>query len=126
MKELKFLQCETCKKVLLTVIDTAVPTMCCGKPMKVLEPGTTEAAVEKHLPVATLTGTVLKVEVGEVEHPRTEEHHIAFITVVYEDGSYAMKELAPTEKPEATFISGLKPVSVYAFCNLHGLWKTRL
>lgn len=126
MKDLKFLYCETCKKVLLTVIDTGVPTMCCGKPMKVLEAGSTDAAVEKHVPVATLTGTVLKVEVGRVEHPATEEHHIAFIAALYEDGSYTLKELAHTEKPEATFISGLKPVAVYAYCNLHGLWKTEL
>ena len=93
MKELKFLYCEKCKKLELQVIGTKAPTICCGQPMKVLEANTTDAAGEKHVPVAEIVGNEVKVTVGSVIHPMLEEHHISFIAVVYEDGSYAIKDL---------------------------------
>ncbi len=124
MKELKFLYCERCKKVELTIIDSKVPTICCGQPMKVLQANTTDAAGEKHVPVAEIIGNEVKVTVGSVIHPMLEEHHISFIVVVYEDGSYAVKELEHTGEPVAVFpIGSAKPVAAYEYCNLHGLWK---
>lgn len=127
MKELKFLYCDICKKVELSVIDKKIPTVCCGKPMVELKANSTDAAGEKHVPVAEVKGNALEVTVGSVLHPMTEEHHIAFIAVLFEDGSYAVKELNPTGKPVAKFALGdVKPVAVYEFCNLHGLWKVEL
>lgn len=127
MKELKFLYCERCKKVELTVIDSKAPTICCGQPMKVLSANTTDAAGEKHVPVAEIIGNEVKVTVGSVIHPMLEEHHISFIAVVFEDGSYAVKELEHTGEPVAVFpIGSAKPVAAYEFCNLHGLWKAEI
>ena len=41
-----------------------------------------------------------------------------------ENGGFR-KDLVPGEAPEAAFhTGGAKPVAVYAYCNLHGLWKT--
>ena len=36
-----------------------------------------------------------------------------------------MKELSPQSAPAVDFAlaEGEKPVAVYAYCNLHGLWK---
>lgn len=127
MKELKFLLCEKCKKMVLVVDDTAVPAMCCGEKMTVLVAGTTDAAVEKHLPVAELAGNELKVCVGSVEHPMTEAHHISMVAVLFDDGSFALKKLDHEGKPEAVFpVGSAKPIAVYEYCNLHGLWKTEL
>jgi superoxide reductase len=41
-----------------------------------------------------------------------------------QDG-YQMKYFAPSDTPEATLAlkSGDEVVGVYAYCNLHGLWK---
>lgn len=127
MKELKFLYCDVCKKVELTVIDSKAPTICCGKPMVALEANTTDAAGEKHVPVPEVVSNELKVTVGSVLHPMTEPHHIAFIVAVYEDGSYAIKELDHEGEPVAAFpIGAAKPVAVYEYCNLHGLWKAEV
>lgn len=124
MKDLKFSYCDVCKKVVLSVVDKAVPTVCCGKPMTVLTANTTDAATEKHVPVVEVKDSQVVVNVGSVEHPMTEEHHISFIAVVFEDGSYMVKDLEHTGKPEAVFpIGASKPVAAYEFCNLHGLWK---
>ena len=55
-----------------------------------------------------------------------EEHHIEWIYLELENGG-SRKALSPGEAPEAVFhTAGVKPVAVYAYCNLHGLWKTEL
>lgn len=127
MKELRFEYCEICKKMHVVVDDKAPKTICCGQPMKVLTANTTDAAGEKHVPVATMENGMLKVHVGSVTHPMTEEHHIAFVAVLFEDGSFALKKLDHTGEPEYIFpVGSAKPVAAYEFCNLHGLWKAEL
>ena len=83
---------------------------------------TVDAAHEKHVPVITVDGETVKVAVGSVEHPSLPAHYIEFIVLVTE-GGMQMKWLKPGDKPEATFKITDKPVAVYEFCNLHGLWK---
>ena len=81
--------------------------------------------MEKHLPVVECQkdGSV-KVKVGSKQHPMTPEHHISFICLETEHGAQ-VKYLMPDEAPEAVFQTGRdKPVAVYAYCNIHGLWKT--
>ncbi|HKM13088.1 MAG TPA: desulfoferrodoxin family protein [Bacteroidales bacterium] len=88
---------------------------------------TEDAGGEKHVPVVTkLDDCTIKVEVGSVPHPMLPEHHIAFIYLETEDGG-ARVGLPHDGKPEAEFCtcSG-KPVAVYEYCNLHGLWKKEL
>lgn len=127
MKDLKFLYCDVCKKMVITVIDKAVPTICCDKPMVELKANTTDAATEKHVPVVTMGENSVTVSVGSVTHPMSEEHHISFVSVLFDDGSYSLKELDHTGAPSAEFPVGkAKPVAAYEFCNLHGLWKCRL
>ena len=90
--------------------------------MTELKPNTVEASQEKHLPVVTIEGNIVKVKVGSVEHPMTEEHHIAWIYLETEQGGQR-KKLAVGSKPEA---GGDKVVGVYEYCNLHGLWLTKV
>jgi superoxide reductase len=121
---MKFFKCETCGKIIVVVNESAVPTMCCGKPMKELVPDEVDAALEKHVPVVVVEGDILKVSVGSVTHPMLDEHFINFIAVETDKG-FQIKYLKPGEAPEASFAltSGEKAVSVYEYCNLHGLWK---
>ncbi len=95
--------------------------------MRELKANTTDAAQEKHVPEVSVEGNLVKVKVGSVEHPMTEEHHIAFIYLETENG-VTRKDLDHTGKPEAVFAlaEGEKPVAVYEYCNLHGLWKKEL
>ena len=123
----KFFKCEHCGNVIQKVVDSKVPVVCCGEKMKELTVNTVDASVEKHLPVVTrLDDCRIKVEVGAVPHPMTEEHHIAFIYVETENGGMRI-DLPHTGKPEAVFCTCTdKPVAVYEYCNLHGVWKTEI
>lgn len=97
---------------------------CCGKPMELLEPNTAEASTEKHLPVGTFTADgKLQVKVGSIAHPMLAEHFIQWICIVYGDTVQRVK-LEPGQAPEATFCAcDAAEVDLYAYCNLHGLWK---
>ena len=121
----KFYKCETCGNVVVKLVDSKVPVMCCGKKMEELVPNTVDASNEKHVPVVTmLDDKRMKVEVGSVAHPMEAAPHIAFIYVEMENGGI---KVDLTDKPEAIiYIGDQKPVAVYEYCNLHGLWKTEL
>ena len=93
--------------------------------LKEVSANTTDAAVEKHVPVVTVDGDKVTVAVGSVEHPMQEEHFITFIALETRKGIQIVN-LEPGEKPAAEFIvaQGDAPVAAYEFCNLHGLWKS--
>ena len=120
---MKFYKCETCGNIITKLNDSGVPVVCCGKPMTELVPGSVDAAQEKHVPAVTVSGNKVSVQVGEVEHPMLDEHYIQFIVLETATG-FQKKTLKPGEKPVAEFVlaAGEKAVSVYEYCNLHGLW----
>ena len=121
----KFYKCRHCGNVIEKVVDSKVPVICCGEKMEELIPNTVDASQEKHVPVVTkLDDFTIKVEVGSVAHPMLPEHHIAFIYVETENGGIRINL---KDKPEATICTcASKPIAVYEYCNLHGLWKTVL
>ena len=123
MKKLVFYRCSHCGNVSIKLVDKKVPMFCCGEPMQELNANTTDAAQEKHVPVVTVDGQNVEVLVGSVAHPMTEEHHIAFI-VLQTNLGYQVKELDHTGTPNASFVllKDEKCVTVYEYCNLHGLW----
>ena len=127
MNTTKFYICEKCGNLVGMIHSSGVPMVCCGQKMTPLVPGTVDASVEKHLPVAETEKNAVKVAVGSVTHPMSEEHSILWIYLETTEGGHR-KSLAPTDAPEAVFAlgEGEKPVAVYAYCNLHGLWKTDL
>ena len=91
--------------------------------MERIIPGSVDASAEKHVPAVTREGDKLVVRVGEVAHPMLEEHHIEWLAVCAE-GKTLIRRLDPTGAPEATFCGGFaEHGEVYAYCNLHGLWK---
>ncbi|MDR1794589.1 MAG: desulfoferrodoxin Dfx [Erysipelotrichaceae bacterium] len=123
---MKFYKCAHCGFVAAVASDGVGAPVCCGGPMDELTANTTDAATEKHVPVVTLNGDIITVNVGSVAHPMTAEHHIAWIYVQTEKGGQ-FKNLAVDGAPEATFAQlGDKVVAVYEYCNLHGLWKADL
>ncbi len=121
--EKKFLICEHCGNLVGIINDAGVPMVCCGQKMTVLEAGTVEASREKHIPVVTVDGNTVKVCVGSVVHPMSSEHNIAWIYLETDKGGHR-RALAPTDAPEAEFVlADETPKAVYAYCNLHSLWK---
>lgn len=126
MCETKFYICEKCGNIIGKIHSSGAPIVCCGQKMTKLEPGVVEASHEKHIPVVKVEGNLVKVAVGSVEHPMAEEHSILWVALESDKGLYR-KHLEVGAAPEAVFaLADEKPVAVYAYCNLHGLWKQEL
>ena len=87
-------------------------------------PNTVDAAVEKHVPVCTRAGDFLEVKVGDVEHPMQEDHYIMWIAQVSENQTTRVS-LRPGDKPEARFVY-IPGAEVYAYCDKHGLWMSKI
>ena len=122
--EQKFFICEHCGNIVAMVKPSGVPIVCCGKIMKELITGTTDASVEKHVPVYTVNDNRVEVVVGDVIHPMAEEHYIEWISLQTKQGNQR-KLLLPGMEPKATFLieTDDEVEAVYAYCNLHSLWK---
>ena len=122
----KFYICEHCGNLVTTIHNAGVPLVCCGEKMKELLPNTVEASGEKHKPVVKVEGNTVTVNVGSVDHPMLSEHFIEWVYVQTENGGQR-KVLKPGDEPHVTFSLGDdKAVAVYAYCNIHGLWKTEI
>ena len=123
---MKFYICNHCKNLVYMVKDVGVPIVCCGQKMEELKANTVEASGEKHIPVAKFENGVVSVNVGSVDHPMLPEHYIEWVALETEKGAQIVY-LKPEQKPSAEFCVGDdKPVAVYAYCNLHGLWKSEI
>lgn len=115
---LKVYQCAKCKKVILSKEELKLDGWV------ELVAGSTDAAQEKHVPVVIEENGEVKVDVGSVAHPMTAEHLIEWVALETEKG-YQVAYLQSNEAPKCAFklAEGDKAVAVYAYCNLHGLWK---
>ena len=122
--EQKFLKCEKCGNIVAVVYASGVPMLCCGQKMEQILPGTVDASREKHIPEYTVEGNKVFVVVGSVEHPMVPEHYIEWVSIQTKFGNQR-KALKPNDKPEICFTicDGDEVEHVYAYCNLHGLWK---
>lgn len=122
--EQKFYICSHCGKIIAVVKDSKVPVMCCGQKMEEIIPGSVDAATEKHVPVYTVESNIVTVKVGDVEHPMLPEHYIEWVSLQTKQGNQR-KALKPGDKPQICFAlcDGDEVEAVYAYCNLHGLWK---
>jgi len=120
----KFYQCSICGNIIELVDGDMSRVRCCGKEMNLMVANTNDAAVEKHVPVYEKDGDEIVVKVGEVEHPMISEHYIKWIALIKDDMIIKVS-LKPESKPEVRFpyISGSE---IYAYCNLHGLWKNKV
>lgn len=120
----KFYICSHCGNIIAFVRDKGVPVMCCGQKMTEIVAGSTDAAVEKHVPVISQEGNIVTISVGSTLHPMLEQHYIEWISLETNLGNQR-KVLQPTAEPKAQFalLEGEQVVTAYAYCNLHGLWK---
>lgn len=122
---LSFYRCPECGEIVMMIKKGGCTPSCCGKSMAELRANTTDAATEKHVPVASVKDREIDVKVGSVPHPMTEEHLIEWIAVETKQG-VKIKYLESGDRPEEVFCNNGDAVAVYAYCNLHGLWKADL
>ena len=157
MSETIFYRCEICGNMVALIKSGGGTLTCCGQAMTKLEANSTDAAKEKHVPVVTSESGKIKVAVGSVAHPMTDEHHIEWIALVT-GNKVEITYLNPGMEPKAEFTNYTgdaeviftgendeivpncegspcnfvnrsqvaNEVTVYAYCNLHGLWKANL
>ncbi|MFH0870265.1 MAG: desulfoferrodoxin [archaeon] len=115
-------KCAICGNIVEVLHEGGGTLVCCGQPMNLMKENTTDAALEKHVPVIEKTNTGVKVKVGSVAHPMEEKHHIEWIEIIADEVVYR-QFLKPGDRPEAEFCVKAKKVIAREYCNLHGLWK---
>ena len=108
--------CPVCGNVLWAAGEAVVS--CCGITLPPLEP---EAGDEEHgIEVRRVEDEYLVT----VDHPMAKGHYVSFLAAV-SDGSVQLAKLYPEGPAQARFrIDGVR--RVYACCNRHGLFETKI
>jgi len=122
-KRYEIYKCEVCGNIVEVLNGHNGTLVCCGQPMVLKKEDSVDAAAEKHVPVAETVPNGIRVTVGSVEHPMTENHYIEWIEILADNKIYR-KYLNPGEKPQAEFCVKAEKIIAREYCNLHGLWKT--
>ncbi|MEE4246315.1 MAG: desulfoferrodoxin [Kangiellaceae bacterium] len=123
IKKSEVYKCEICGNLIEVLHGSKSAIMCCGSAMSLLTENTVDAAKEKHVPAVERIENGVKVSVGQVAHPMEEKHYIEWIEII--DGEKLSRQfLNPHQKPEAIFVTDASDITVRAYCNLHGLWKS--
>ena len=117
-------KCEKCGNLIGVIHGAEGDLICCGQNMVLLKANSTDASTEKHVPIITKEGSTVKVVVGAAPHPMEEKHYIEVIGVLTEDKLYRAY-LEPGGKPEVTFEIDEKVQCARAYCNIHGMWKSK-
>ena len=124
--EIRFLICKKCGNLVGMIHDSGIPIICCGEEMSELIPGSIDASLEKHVPVIKINGNEVTVEIGSDAHPMMPEHYIQWVYLQTAKGGQR-KCLQPGDAPKTVFnLIDDKPVAAYAYCNIHGLWKSEV
>ena len=125
MKELVMYRCEVCGNLICMIEDSGIVPECCGSEMTRIVANVEDASAEKHVPVVQRNGLNVQILVGGLPHPMTPAHHISCIILLTTRGVY-MRRLKNDDAAEAIFNIRVDEdvISVYAWCNLHGLWKS--
>lgn len=122
---MKLLKCKKCDKLFVLLKEGVVESS--EGHLEEVKPNSKDAALEKHVPAVTVKDDRVEVVVGDVIHPMLEEHFITEI-ILETNHSTHIRHLKPGQEPKALFMlaEGEKPVAVYEYCNLHGLWVKEL
>lgn len=121
--EERFYFCNTCGNLMIAALASGVMPYCCGEKMTLLKANTSEGNGEKHLPVVTFnSGHSMTVRIGTLPHPMTAQHNIRFVCVETTQGCI-VRYLKEDDLPEVCIRFNGKPIAVYAYCNVHGLWR---
>ncbi len=115
-------KCDLCGNIVEVLTGGDGGLVCCGQDMKLLSENTTDAAVEKHVPIISKTADGIIVNVGSVDHPMTDDHFIEWIEILA-GGVSSKVFLKPGDKPQACFPVLEGEITARGYCNLHGLWK---
>ena len=117
-------KCDLCGNIVEVLHPAAGVLACCGQSMRLLEENSTDAAQEKHVPVVEKVENGFSVKVGSVAHPMDENHFIEFIELIAASTVFR-HNLKPGDAPEVFFAIEAEQATARAYCNLHGLWRSK-
>ena len=117
-------KCNICGNITQVLHTGAGELVCCGQPMELLTEKTEDTGAEKHVPIIETTENGVKIKVGSIAHPMEEAHYIEWIQIIA-DGQAMRKYLKPGDAPEAEFPVKADSIIARAYCNVHGLWRSR-
>ena len=121
--EERFYFCNSCGNLFIAAIASGVMPYCCGEKMTLLKPNTTDGNKEKHVPVVEYTSQhSMTVKIGAMPHPMAPQHSIRFVCLMT-DVECIVRYLNAEDPPEVCIRFNGKPIAVYAYCNVHGLWR---
>ncbi len=123
--EPKFYKCPVCGVILEAITPQCCDELtCCGGEMELVRANVSDGLEEKHIPVVKREGDILTVCVGRVLHSMSKEHSIQWIMVKSKYHEQRVN-LRSGDDPIAVFdVPRDARAAVYAYCNIHGLWKT--
>lgn len=124
-ERLQVYKCNVCGNIVEVLNSGVGELVCCNQPMELLKEKTEDPGKEKHVPVIEKTESAIRVKVGSITHPMEENHYIQWIEVINNKKVYR-KFLKPGDKPEAEFKMMAETVEVREYCNIHGLWKSKV
>lgn len=124
IKEAVFLKCGRCNTVVEALSGRCCDEMmCCMQPMEIIKPNLL-GSEENHMPVVKRDGCNLTICVGRILHPMSEEHRILWVEI---RDRYIVRRInlkSGSDPIISVFTSSKEPVTVYAYCSRHGLWRT--
>lgn len=123
MSGIDFYRCEICGNVLARMKGAGLSRACCSKTLTKLETNLTIAQGEQHIPIVTRMGDDIQVSIGSNLHPVLPDHRIEWIALDTGEKTDIVYLKAGAE-PVAEF-SNVSAGVVYAYCNIHGLWKEK-
>lgn len=117
MQRTKFYVCPICGNVIHSIGEGVFS--CCGITLPVQEP---EKADEEH---SILVEKVENEYYVTMNHPMTKTHFISFFAYITWDRVQLVK-LYPEQDAQARFPMSVRGGVIYAYCNKHGLFKTKI
>lgn len=131
MKEIEIFVCRICGNVVVRLNDGGTSMVCCGKKMERLQAISDafmdDKLLEKHLPVVNLVEDKVTVQVGSLPHVMVDSHFIEWVLLHVRTG-FQMHYFKVEDFPYYEFLVNGEdtPIAVYAYCNIHGLWVTKI
>ena len=124
---MKIFKCMQCGNMVTLLKEARGLLKCCETDMVELGPNTVDASLEKHVPVIKINEREVIITCGETLHPMEENHYIEFMVLETDKNAY-FHSLKPGDSPVSSFllVPDEKVIAAYAYCNLHGLWKSEM
>lgn len=120
-----FYKCPTCGNVVVKIVDSKVPVVCCGKPMQPLEPNAVDRENRKYLPeVVLLADRRLRIDPCVDDSCTINGDEKMFLYVEFEGGGMWLG--GATRSEILLPIGDYRPLAVYKYCSHHGLWCVKV